>query len=253
MNFILIFQIIRAVFLQQRRKFLEFPYLQKKQWPGCPGHCKKSILVSLLRFCTTYTATLWCRSLCRLLLLYTSKLRVNHNTSTVLANNDFLSHADIHLTLWRYLAEATCTSITLNIHDTQAIAGALAYALERSQQTWLDVKLEVMGLLAEFLFLGLCLGNDILKLSLLHIKVLTTLFKQVGCALEFLAFLLLLFLRVVNLLLIMLDYMVPSRMVWAPQSSIFFRASCMSLVASFSCLRVSSWATACAPGSVSFQ
>ena len=41
------------------------------------------------------------------LLLYTSQFRINHDTSAILANNDFLAHADIQLTLRRNLVEAT--------------------------------------------------------------------------------------------------------------------------------------------------
>ena len=77
----------------------------------------------LLGFCcAANTTTLCCWSLCRLLLLNTCKFRVNHNAATVLANDDFLSHADIQLTLWWNLAEATATSITLNVNDTKTIA-----------------------------------------------------------------------------------------------------------------------------------
>ena len=41
------------------------------------------------------------------LLLNASQLRINHDTSAVLANDDFLTHADIQLTLRRNLVEAT--------------------------------------------------------------------------------------------------------------------------------------------------
>ena len=41
------------------------------------------------------------------LLLNACQLRINHDTSAVLANDDFLMHADIQLTLRRNLVEAT--------------------------------------------------------------------------------------------------------------------------------------------------
>ena len=82
--------------------------------------CKKEKLLSLCS--SADTAALWCWCLCWLLLLYTCKLWVNHDTATVLANDDFLSHTDVHLTLWWNLAEATCTSISLNVYDTKTVA-----------------------------------------------------------------------------------------------------------------------------------
>ena len=63
----------------------------------------KLILVSC---CSLAGTTLWSLSLLRLL-LYACQLRIYHDTSTILANDDFLTHADIQLTLWRNLVEAT--------------------------------------------------------------------------------------------------------------------------------------------------
>ena len=82
--------------------------------------CKKEKLLSLCS--SADTAALWCWCLCWLLLLNTCKLWVNHNTATVLANDDFLSHTDIHLALWWNLAEATATSIALNVNNTKTVA-----------------------------------------------------------------------------------------------------------------------------------
>ena len=65
-----------------------------------------SLLVSLL---TDSSSTLW------LILLayqfYTSQFGVNHNTATVFANDNLLTHTDIQLTLRWNLVEATATSL----------------------------------------------------------------------------------------------------------------------------------------------
>ena len=91
--------------------------------------------VNFILFLFSFLATN--SALARLLLLYswlvnlhTSQFRVNHDTSAVFANDYFLVHLDVQLALWGNLVEATATSITLHIDDTQTIACILANTLE---------------------------------------------------------------------------------------------------------------------------
>ena len=81
--------------------------------------------------------------------LHTSQLRIDENTTAVLAHDDLLVHLDIELTLWRNLVEATTASITLHIHDTQTIASTLADTLEAAEQTSVDSR--DLVLVSEFL------------------------------------------------------------------------------------------------------
>ena len=53
---------------------------------------------------------------------YTSQFRVNHDTATVFAYDDFLAHTDVELFLRRNLVEATATSVTLHVSNTQTVA-----------------------------------------------------------------------------------------------------------------------------------
>jgi len=42
---------------------------------------------------------------------------VDHDASAIFANDDFLAHANVHLTLWRNLVEATTAGVTLDGND----------------------------------------------------------------------------------------------------------------------------------------
>ena len=53
---------------------------------------------------------------------YACQFRVNHDTSAIFANNDFLTGADIQLSLGRNFVEATATGVALYIYDTQPVA-----------------------------------------------------------------------------------------------------------------------------------
>ena len=64
------------------------------------------------------------------LLLNAGKLGINHDTAAVLANDDFLAHADIKLTLWRNLVKATAARLALYINDTQTVTCIVADTLE---------------------------------------------------------------------------------------------------------------------------
>ena len=66
-------------------------------------------------------ATFGCGCLCGLLLLNACKLGVNHDTSAVLANDDFLAHSDVHLALGRNLAEAAGACVTLYVYNAEAV------------------------------------------------------------------------------------------------------------------------------------
>ena len=61
---------------------------------------------------------------------YTSQFRVNHDTSAILANDDFLTRTDIQLSLGWDFVEATATSVTLYIYDTQSVAEFLRIRLK---------------------------------------------------------------------------------------------------------------------------
>lgn len=109
--------------------------------------------------------------------LYTSQFGVDHDTAAVFAYDDFFAHTNVELALGRDFVEATTTGITLYINDAQTIARIFANALEGCEQTGLDGLFKVLGLFAEFLFLSLSLGCDIVEFRLFHVKVGTTLLK----------------------------------------------------------------------------
>ena len=79
----------------------------------------------------------------KLLSLYTCKLRVDHDATAILANDNFLVHLDVELTLRRYTVETTTTCIALDINDSQTIACIFANALECLQETRLDEIFEI--------------------------------------------------------------------------------------------------------------
>ena len=91
--------------------------------------------VNFILFLFSFLATN--SALARLLLLYSwlvnlnsSQFRVNHDTSTVFAHDDFLVHSDVQLALWGNLVKTTATCITLHINDANSIACILTNTLE---------------------------------------------------------------------------------------------------------------------------
>ena len=50
---------------------------------------------------------------CRNFLLHSGEFGVDHDASAVFADNDFLVHLDVELSLWRNLVEASAASICL--------------------------------------------------------------------------------------------------------------------------------------------
>ena len=87
------------------------------------------LLVSLL--CLTHR-TLALRFVVRLTggIPYASQFRINHDSSAILAHDDFLVHFDVELSLWRYFVKASSAGITLHVHNAQTVARVLTYALE---------------------------------------------------------------------------------------------------------------------------
>lgn len=65
----------------------------------------------LFRFC--FQMSFW---------FYASQFWVDHDTSTVFAYDDFLAHTNVELFLRRNLVEATATSVTLYVSNTQTVA-----------------------------------------------------------------------------------------------------------------------------------
>ena len=62
--------------------------------------------------------------------LYTSQFRVDHNTSSIFANDHFLTGTDVQLSLRRNLVKATTARVTLYIYNAQSIAGVLTDTFE---------------------------------------------------------------------------------------------------------------------------
>ena len=102
-------------------------------------------------------------------------IRVNEDATAELANDDLLMHTDVELALRRYLAVATAARVALDGNDSQTVAGVLADALERGQQTVVNLTLQIGGLQYQRFGLLLGLGKD-------RVKILT-LVRQVNGAL----------------------------------------------------------------------
>ena len=66
----------------------------------------------------------------RCLCLHSGQFGVDKDTPAVFADDDLLMHLDVELPLRWNLVEATTTSITLHINDTQTVASVLADTLE---------------------------------------------------------------------------------------------------------------------------
>ena len=97
-------------------------------------------------------------------------------------------HLDVELSLWRNLVEAATASVALYIHNAQAVACVLAYALEARQQTRVYLCLKLLSLSLKHLLLLAGLQHNLVQLVLLLLKSLLTVgHKVVGaCKLAFL-------------------------------------------------------------------
>ena len=115
-------------------------------------------------------------------------------------------HLDIQLTLGWNLVEATTTSITLHVYDTQTIAGILADTLERGKQTWLNLCLQFVSFLLQFLLLCARLVHNLVKLALLQIQVALLFLQHVLVALQ-------LFLLLSDTVLSLIDFLVTKYLV----------------------------------------
>ena len=93
-------------------------------------------------------------------------------------------HLDVELTLGRNLVEATATGITLHIDDTQTVTGILTDTLERGEQTGLDLRLQILHLFLQLIFLSTGLSHDLLEFRLLHIQVTLTLSNHLLISLQ---------------------------------------------------------------------
>ena len=98
---------------------------------------------------------------------HAGELGINHDSTAILTHNHLLVHLDFHLALWRDTVEAASAGVSLNIDNAQSVARILAYALECGEQAWLNLHLELLGLVAQFLLVLLCLRDDFVQLALL--------------------------------------------------------------------------------------
>ena len=114
----------------------------------CSSEVCRGILKSLFSILCLLLAnsalTLWLLLCCRSLNLNTSQFWVDQDTTAVLTRDNLLVHLDIQLALRWNLVEATTTSITLYVNDTQTIASTLTNTLEAREQTRLNLLLAKM-------------------------------------------------------------------------------------------------------------
>ena len=72
-------------------------------------------------------------------------------------------HLDVELSLWRDFVEATSTSSTLDINDSQAVTGVFTNAFECRQQTGVDLLFEFFGFFAQFFLVLASLSDDFIE------------------------------------------------------------------------------------------
>lgn len=113
--------------------------------------------------------------LLRNLRLHACQFGVDQDASAIFAGNNLLARTNINLTLRGNLVETATASTTLNVNHGEAIALALADALESGKQTGLHTQFDAASLLAQTLFLGARLCDDFVELCLFHIQVLDAL------------------------------------------------------------------------------
>ena len=116
----------------------------------------------------------------------TSQFRVDHDTTAVFAYDDFLAHTDIQLLLRRNLVEATTTSITLNVGNTQSVTRVLTDTFESLKQTRFDSCFQVFGLFSQLFFFLLGFRNDFFQFVLLNFQVLLSFFQSSVALFDFL-------------------------------------------------------------------
>ncbi len=121
---------------------------------------------------------------------YTCQFRVNHDTSAIFANDDFLTRTDIQLSLGRDFVEATTTSITLYIYDTQSIARVLTDTLERLKQARFNLGFKLFGFVSQLFFFLLGFRDDFVQFVLLDVQVFLSFFQRFCALCSFSRFLL---------------------------------------------------------------
>ena len=109
---------------------------------------------------------------------------VNHDATAVFANDDFFVHADFHLLLRWNAVEASSTGITLNVHDTKAVAGILADTLECCESALVNFGFEIFGFSAESFFFLACFAYYFVKLALLFAEDVLKVGKTLACCLN---------------------------------------------------------------------
>ena len=111
----------------------------------------------------------------------TCHFRVNQNSSAVFTHDNFLVHLNFHLALSRNAIEATAACIALHINNAQSVTGIFAYALECCQQTSVNLRLKLLGLVAKLLFILLGFRNNFFKFALLFCKDVLFILQSALC------------------------------------------------------------------------
>ena len=106
---------------------------------------------------------------------------INHDAAAVLADDYLHVHLDFHLFLWRDAVEAAAAGVTLNVYDAETVACVLADALEGSQSALVNLRLDSLGLVAQVIFLGTCLGDNLVEFGFLFLKDVARVFQTFLC------------------------------------------------------------------------
>ena len=103
-------------------------------------------------------------------ILDAGKSGVDHDSAAVLTHDHFLVELYFHLLLRGDAVEATAASVTLHIHNAEAVAGILAYALEGRECALVNFGLKGFGFLAQVFLILTCLADDLIQLSFLFLQ-----------------------------------------------------------------------------------
>ena len=116
-----------------------------------------------------------CPLISKILFLYTSKFGIDHDTTTILADDNFLMHLDIELSLWRNLIEASTACITLDIHYCQTVTRIFPYSFKCSQQAGFYLLFQFFGFISQLFFILTRFRHDFVELLFFLLQVGTTL------------------------------------------------------------------------------
>ena len=103
-------------------------------------------------------------------IFHSRKFRVDHNTSAIFTNDNFLTHFDIELSLRWNTIETPSTRVALNINHCQTIACVLTNSLKCRQQTRLYFIFKFLGLFPQLFFILFGLRNNFIKFAFLFIQ-----------------------------------------------------------------------------------